>query len=357
MSEKKINFIVNNLSTKLSRLNEYATVNKETMGEEGFKTHVREYIDCLNDRASKTQKKLDPGKGWNPKDALAAVRNLVKEEKQNFIITNVSTKLNRLRAYAKQPMDEENLKLHVREYIKCVNDRAKKIQEKIGWDKDQDWKPKDALVAAGLALSGENVGVWGSRRQYACGQTISDVLHHEKITDFKLDPVFAIMLCPVGGLAGWGNHVFYAGDMHDYVNVHAVVHDAFGYVKNFHNKGAGYNYLNTYSFFRDWMPFCCQPQGCYRARQIMQSCHKCGLNGRLERAKFIISSQKKGKTGATVEMREEAKSVIRKCNTLGKHNAGRSTSSNLGPYLSFHFISFIVLLSMTRTGAKGAGQR
>ena len=82
----------------------------------------------------------------------------------------------------------------------------------------------------------------GSRQQWACAEVISRLLSH--LTRFKdLHPVFAILLYPLGGIAGYGNMCLETGDMHTAVSVHAIVHDAFGYVDWAHNVGPSYNYL------------------------------------------------------------------------------------------------------------------
>jgi hypothetical protein len=43
---------------------------------------------------------------------------------------------------------------------------------------------------------------------------------------------------------------------------HAAVHDAFGYLIQYHGIGPGYNYLNTrWTFFRKESPMACQAAG------------------------------------------------------------------------------------------------
>lgn len=73
----------------------------------------------------------------------------------------------------------------------------------------------------------------GSTSQLRFGQVVGDA--------FGIDPVFGAMLSPTGGLVGPGNAAFDAGESP--VGYHGVVHDAAGYLKNFHDTGPGYDYL------------------------------------------------------------------------------------------------------------------
>ncbi len=73
----------------------------------------------------------------------------------------------------------------------------------------------------------------GSTSQMRFGQVVGDA--------FGIDPVFGAMLSPTGGLVGPGNAAFDAGESP--VGYHGVVHDAAGYLKNFHDTGPGYDYL------------------------------------------------------------------------------------------------------------------
>ena len=57
----------------------------------------------------------------------------------------------------------------------------------------------------------------------------------------KGGPGMREMLSPTGGLVGPGNAAFDAGESP--VGYHGVVHDAAGYLKNFHDTGPGYDYL------------------------------------------------------------------------------------------------------------------
>ncbi|XP_065670455.1 uncharacterized protein LOC101239809 isoform X5 [Hydra vulgaris] len=88
---------------------------------------------------------------------------------------------------------------------------------------------------------------WGSTQQLLSGKVIADFVAGEYGT---LNPVFGVLLNPTTGRVGPGD----TGLMHDilfdddgpWAN-HAAVHDAFGYLKTFHNIGPGYNYLGGIS--------------------------------------------------------------------------------------------------------------
>lgn len=74
----------------------------------------------------------------------------------------------------------------------------------------------------------------GSTAQLRYGQVVGDA--------FGIDPVFGAMLNPTGGMVGPGNFAVNPGD-DDALGYHGIVHDAAGYLYNFHDLGPGYNYL------------------------------------------------------------------------------------------------------------------
>ena len=75
----------------------------------------------------------------------------------------------------------------------------------------------------------------GSRSQLRSGAKVGEVL--------GVDPVFGSLLNPTGGLVGPGNNAF---DLNDSaVGHHGAVHDAAGYLYNYHDTGPGYDYLGT----------------------------------------------------------------------------------------------------------------
>lgn len=73
----------------------------------------------------------------------------------------------------------------------------------------------------------------GSNTNLRYGKVVGDA--------FGIDPVFGAMLNPTGGLVGPDNFSF-PGDS-TAVGYHGVVHDAAGYLYNYHGAGPGYNYL------------------------------------------------------------------------------------------------------------------
>jgi hypothetical protein len=73
----------------------------------------------------------------------------------------------------------------------------------------------------------------GSTTQLRYGKAVGDAL--------GLDPVFGALLNPTGGLVGAGNAAVDLGD--SALGYHGVMHDAAGYLYNYHNLGPGYDYL------------------------------------------------------------------------------------------------------------------
>ena len=73
----------------------------------------------------------------------------------------------------------------------------------------------------------------GSTTQLRSGKVVGDAL--------GLDPVFGAMLNPTGGLVGPGNAALDLGNSP--LSYHGVMHDAAGYLYNYHNLGPGYDYL------------------------------------------------------------------------------------------------------------------
>ena len=58
---------------------------------------------------------------------------------------------------------------------------------------------------------------------------------------FGIDPVFGALLNPTAGLVGPGNDS-YAADPDSVASYHGEAHDAFGYLKSYHDYGPGYRY-------------------------------------------------------------------------------------------------------------------
>lgn len=74
-----------------------------------------------------------------------------------------------------------------------------------------------------------------STSQLRSGKVVGDAL--------GVDPVFGSLLNPTGGLVGPGNASYDGND--SAIGYHGAVHDAAGYLKNYHNKGPGYDYLGS----------------------------------------------------------------------------------------------------------------
>ena len=96
---------------------------------------------------------------------------------------------------------------------------------------------QDAVPALGFIHRENIIGpdFMGSKGQLRYGKIVGDVL--------GLDPVFGSLLNPSGGLVGPGNASLNLGDQP--ISIHGSVHDAAGYLFNYHNTGPGYNYLGT----------------------------------------------------------------------------------------------------------------
>jgi hypothetical protein len=101
---------------------------------------------------------------------------------------------------------------------------------------------RDAAVAGGAEpipdLSDWHASFMGSNTQLRYGQVVGDA--------FGVDPVFGAMLNPTGGIVGPGNKGLPGDDTP--LGYHGVVHDAAGYLYNYHGAGPGYNYLGVEPF-------------------------------------------------------------------------------------------------------------
>ncbi len=75
-----------------------------------------------------------------------------------------------------------------------------------------------------------------SNPQLVFGKVVGDA--------FGIDPVFGALLSPTGGMVGPGNIALHLSD-DDPTGYHGIVHDAAGYLANYHDKGPGYDYLDA----------------------------------------------------------------------------------------------------------------
>ncbi len=118
--------------------------------------------------------------------------------------------------------------------------------------KKEDKKPKDEREDKSVPPLNEDQhsDFMGSRGQLMFGSVLGEA--------FDIHEVFAAMLSSTGGLVGPGNWLaegigVTAGqlDPNDPVSLHGTVHDAAGYLLNYHNDGPGYNYLGSDAEFFD----------------------------------------------------------------------------------------------------------
>ncbi len=116
-----------------------------------------------------------------------------------------------------------------REQIQAQYERfldLKAESQRIGQINDQS--PIDALNER---FHGDFMG---TTVQLRYGQVVGDAL--------GIDPVFGSLLNPTGGLVGPGNYALDLGPDSP-LSYHGIVHDAAGYLYNYHDTGPGYNYL------------------------------------------------------------------------------------------------------------------
>nr|XP_047138865.1 uncharacterized protein LOC124814843 [Hydra vulgaris] len=127
--------------------------------------------------------------------------------------------------------------------------QVRKITEKSRFIKDSEMFFQIYQSRSGNIEPLLDKSYWGSRQQLLSGKVIADfVAEHYGF----LDPVFGVLLNPTTGRVGPGD----GGLMHNILfdndgpwACHTAVHDAFGYLKTFHNIGPGYNYLGGISAF------------------------------------------------------------------------------------------------------------
>ena len=106
----------------------------------------------------------------------------------------------------------------------------------------------------------DHKGYWGSRQQLLSGKVISDWVDKE---NGPLDPIFGALLQPTTGRAGpgdsgWFHQMIFDDDGH--IAYHSAVHDAFGYLINYHSIGPGYDYMH-HSHFNKSNPLAGQLDG------------------------------------------------------------------------------------------------
>jgi WXG100 family type VII secretion target len=113
--------------------------------------------------------------------------------------------------------------------VEDLQNEYQKYQEVKAQQEANTATPEDAPPSMG----GGHPSFNGSNTQMRYGSVVGDA--------FGIDPAFGAMLNPTGGLVGPGNWAI-AGD-DTAVGYHGVVHDAAGYLYNYHHAGPGYDYL------------------------------------------------------------------------------------------------------------------
>jgi len=130
----------------------------------------------------------------------------------------------------------------VAEALQKIADARNKPLDQI----QQDWARYQAALAEQERIAREKgidpppgIKNWmhpdhmGSTSQLRYGQVAGDAL--------GVDPVFGALLNPTGGLVGPGNAAVDGND--SAIGYHGAVHDAGGYLYNYHDQGPGYDYL------------------------------------------------------------------------------------------------------------------
>ena len=103
---------------------------------------------------------------------------------------------------------------------------------------------------------------WGSIKQLQSGKCIIDCINKEY--GYDMHPIWGSLLNPTSGIVGAGNNELINRNWNSYISLHGCVHDACGYLINYHCIGPGYNYLESYwTCFPKTSPMSCQFYGLY----------------------------------------------------------------------------------------------
>jgi hypothetical protein len=123
---------------------------------------------------------------------------------------------------------------------KLADARGRPLSEIQGeWGKYQAALAEQERIAAAKGLDPSQGLNWmhpnfmGSTSQLRSGEVVGDA--------FGMDPAFGALLNPSGGLVGPGNNAFDGDD--SALGYHGAVHDAAGYLYNYHDQGPGYDYM------------------------------------------------------------------------------------------------------------------
>lgn len=124
--------------------------------------------------------------------------------------------------------------------------RGRKLEEiKVEYIKFTNYRLEidDKIVNKSLGkieiLSQANKEFMGSNWQLRFGKVVGDYL--------DIDPVFASLLHPTGGLVGPGNTALFPNNVFvpQAVAYHGAYHDAVGFIYQYFGRGSGYNYMES----------------------------------------------------------------------------------------------------------------
>lgn len=116
------------------------------------------------------------------------------------------------------------------ERFRQLQDVAKQLEAARGLD------PEEVLTEKGKTRYQNDYGDFlGSQSSLRYGQVVGEAT--------GLDPAFASLLNPTGGMVGPGMDVLAPVDADSPVIWHGIFHDAGGYLLNYQNSGPGYTYL------------------------------------------------------------------------------------------------------------------
>ncbi len=159
--------------------------------------------------------------------------------------------LNKIRVARQSDLTLEEWKEQYRQYLLLIAQRQEYIER---YNRTKSWY--QSKLDDIEPLNESNWNIWGSIRQMKFGYTVAKTL------GVDLDPVFGALLSPTGGIVGAGNQALIQGDDQDPIVMHGIVHDAGGYLYNYHQQGPGYNYLGTWwTLFPTSSPFSTQGAG------------------------------------------------------------------------------------------------
>ncbi|MCB9420412.1 MAG: WXG100 family type VII secretion target [Ardenticatenaceae bacterium] len=147
------------------------------------------------------------------------LNNTMKELAKNPTDADLDRVINEIAAARGVPADK--LRADYQKFLQ-IREQARAIARQKGIDPPED--VNDFFHGDFMA----------STAQLRYGQVVGDA--------FGIDPVFGAMLNPTGGMVGPGNLAVNPGD-DDALGYHGIVHDAAGYLYNYHDLGPGYNYL------------------------------------------------------------------------------------------------------------------